>query len=137
MKQKINELFADDSQMQSKLLALLLQDMSDKSDNNIDYYSNSQDESDYESSPLPTVNMITNKNQKEFLLDLIGQIPDGDLKKEYLQKLKILILEEEDKTPKFTLNASSSSLTNIYKQFPIPNPFQKITTKNYSKRLIK
>ena len=54
MKQKINELFADDSQMQSKLLALLLHDTSDKSDNNIDYYSNSQDESEYESSPLPT-----------------------------------------------------------------------------------
>jgi len=129
MKQKINELFANDSQMQSKLLALLLQETSDKSNDNVDYYSNSQDESDYESSPLPTVNMITNKNQNEFLLDLIGQIPDRNLKKDYLEKLKIVILEEEDKTPKFTLNAPYSSLTNIYKQIPIPNPFQQITTK--------
>jgi len=61
------------------------------------------------------VNVITTtKSQKEFLLDLIGQISDGDLKKEYLEKLKQLILEEEeDKTPKFSLNASTSSLTNI------------------------
>jgi len=123
MKQKINKLFADDSQMQSKLLTLLLHDTSDKSDDNMNYYSNSQDDSDCESSPLRTVNMITSKNQKEFLLDLIGQIPDGDLKKEYLQKLRNLIIEEEDKIPRFTLNAPSSSLTNIYKQFPIPNPF--------------
>ena len=135
MKQKINELFADDSQMQSKLLALLLSNNSDKSDNDVDYYSNSQDESEYESSPLPTINMITNKNQKKFLLDLIGQISDGDVKKEYLQKLKILILEEEDKTPKFTLNTPSSSLTNIYKQFPIPNPFQQITTKELQQEI--
>jgi len=51
MKQKINELFADDSQMQSKLLSLLIQDTSDNSDEN-DYYSDSQNESDYESSPF-------------------------------------------------------------------------------------
>ena len=47
-----------------------------------------------------------------------------------MEKLKAIILEEEDKMPKFTLNASSSSLTSIYKQFPIPNPFQQITTKD-------
>ena len=46
MKQKINELCADDSQMQSKLLSLLIQDTSDKSDDNNDYYTDSQDESD-------------------------------------------------------------------------------------------
>ena len=51
MKQKINELFADDSQMQSKLLSLLIQDTSDNSGEN-DYYSDSQNESDYESSPF-------------------------------------------------------------------------------------
>ena len=78
---------------------------------------------------------MTNKSQKEFLLDLISQILDGDMKKEYLEKLKNLILEEEDKTPKFTLNASSSSLTNIYKQIPIPNPFQQITTKDLQQEI--
>ena len=56
MKQKINKLFADDSQRQSNLLSLLIQDISDQSDgNNDDYYSDSQNESEYESSPLPTV----------------------------------------------------------------------------------
>ena len=54
MKQKINELFADDSQMQSKLLSLLIQQGFDQSEVENDYYSDSQDESDYESSPLPT-----------------------------------------------------------------------------------
>jgi len=118
---KINELFAEDGQMKAKLLSILIQEHTDEDEN--DYYSESTD-LEYESSPLPVINVITNKSQKEFLLDLIGQIPDGDLKKEYLKKLKQLILEEEDKTPKFTLNPSTSSLTNIYKQFPIPNPFQ-------------
>jgi len=67
------------------------------------------------------LNVITNKSQKEFLLDLIGQISDGNIKHEYLKKLKSIILEEEEETPKFSLE--SLSLTTIYKQFPVPNPF--------------
>jgi len=102
--QKINELFAEDSQMKSKLLSLLIQEHTDKSEEDNHYYSDSN-ESKYDSSPLPVINVITNKSQKEFLLDLIGQIPDGYLKKEYFKKLKALILEEDDKTPKFMLNA--------------------------------
>jgi len=129
VEQKINEFFAEDAQMKAKLLAVLIQEPNDQSEEDNDYYSDST-ESEYESSPLPVINVITNKSQKEFLLDLIGQIPNGDLKKEYLEKLKTLILEEEDKSCKFFLNASTSSLTNIYKQFPIPNPFQQITTKD-------
>ena len=39
-------------------------------------------------------------------------------------------MEEEDKTPKFSLDASTFSLTTICKQIPIPNPFQQITTKD-------
>jgi len=128
--QKINEIFAEDAQMKAKLPSILIQDATDKSEAENDYYSESTD-SEYESSPLPVINVITTtKSQKEFLLDLIGQIPDGNLKKEYLEKVKQLILEGEDKTPKFSLNASTSSLTNIYRQFPIPNPFQQITTKD-------
>ena len=87
--------------MKAKLLSILIQDATDKWEAENDYYSKSTD-SEYESSPLPVVNVITTtKSQKEFLLDLIGQIPEGDLKKEYLDKLKELILGEEDKTPKF------------------------------------
>ena len=44
-------------------------------------------------------------------------------------------MEEEDKTPKFSLDGSSSSLTTIYKQFPIPNPFQQITTKDLQQEI--
>ena len=72
---------------------------------------------------------------KEFLLHLIGQISYGNLKREYLEKLKPLILEEGDKSPKFTLNTLSSSQTSIYKQFPIPNPFQQLTTKELQQEI--
>ena len=88
---------------------------SDNSDVENNYYSESTD-SDYESSPLPVVNGITTtKSHKEFLVDVIGQISDRNLKNEYLEKLKQLILEEDDNTPKFSLDGTSS-LTTIYKQ---------------------
>ena len=87
-----------------------IQNTSDNSEVENNYYSESTD-SDYESSPLPVVNVITTtKSQKEFLLDLIGQIPDGNLKKEYLTKLKQVI--EDEKTPNFSLNKSSSAVNN-------------------------
>jgi len=74
--------------MKAKLLLVLIQESTDKSEEENDYYSESTD-SEYESSPFYVVNVITTtKSQKEFLLNLIGQIPDGDLKKEYLEKLK-------------------------------------------------
>jgi len=58
--------------MKAKLLSILIQDSSDNSEEENDYYSESTD-SEYESSPLPVVNVITTtKSQKEFLLDLIG-----------------------------------------------------------------
>ena len=104
IEQKINELFAEDAQMKAKLLSVLIQEHTDEDDN--DYYSESTD-SGYESSPFPVINVTMNKSEKEFLLDLIGQIPDGELKRKYLDKLEQLILEEEDKTPKFTLNPST------------------------------
>ena len=132
MEQKINELFSAELELRNKIQALLINNQSEEEAD--DYYSDST-ESESESSPIPTINVITNKSQKKFLLDLIGQIPNGELKKEYLEKLKTLILEEEDKTPNFTLNASPSSLPNIYKQFPIPNPFQQITTKELQQEI--
>ena len=72
MKQKLTELFAEDSQIKSKLLFLLIQDHSEQSAEENDYYFDSQNESEYESSPIPVINVITNKSQKEFLLDLIS-----------------------------------------------------------------
>jgi len=62
-------------------------------------------------------------------LNLIGQISDENLKRDYLERLKNLILEEEDKRLTFSLEGPSTTFTDIYKQFPIPNPFKQVTTK--------
>ena len=59
------KLFAEDSQMKSKLLSLLIQEHIDKSEEDNDYYSD-YTESEYDSSPLPVINVITNKSQKKF-----------------------------------------------------------------------
>jgi len=124
--QKINELFSEDPELRGKLLALLIKEPSG-SESEEDYYTESTDDSEYESSPIKTLNILTSKPQKEFLIELIGQIPDVDIKKDYLQRLKELILEEE-KAPKFDFGPSSS-FNQIFENYPIPNPFQPITTK--------
>jgi len=64
-------IFAGDPELKQKLHALLIRDQSEDEDQD-SYYSESQSDSEYESSPIPTINVITNKSQKEFLLDLIG-----------------------------------------------------------------
>jgi len=76
------------------------------------------------------LNVITSKPQKEFLLNLITQIPDIETKRDYLEKLKGIILEEEERPLKFELGPSMfSSLTQIFDRYPITNPYQQITTK--------
>jgi len=106
--QKISELFAEDAQMKAKLLSVLLQEATDKSEAENDYYYEST-ESEYESLPLPVINVITTtKSQKEFLLDSIGQIPDGELKKEYSPSL----------SSNCTLIFGKSSITNLRQKYP-------------------
>jgi len=83
--QKINELYSGEPELQKKLQSLLIQDISNEEGY---YYSKSSEDSEHESSPIPTPNVLTNKSKKEFLLDLIGQIPDGNLKREYLKTQK-------------------------------------------------
>ena len=109
IEQKINKLFYGEPELQKKLLDLLTKDGS-KSEN--DYYVESSEDSKYESSPILSLNVITNKTQKGFLLDLIGQIPDVDTKKDYLEKLKGIILEEEDKS--FRFSPKISTITKIF-----------------------
>ena len=100
------------------------------SDQNEDYYAVSSEDSKYELSPIVSLNAIPSKPPKEFLLDLIGQIPDIETKREYHEKLKGIILEEEEKPLKFELGPStSSSLTQIFYRYPITNPYQQVTTK--------
>jgi len=59
------------------------------------YYSESSEESQYESSLILSLNVITSKPQKEFLLDLIRQIPDIDTKENTLRNLKVLSLKKK------------------------------------------
>jgi len=59
----------------------------------------------------------------------MGEIPNIDTKREYLEKLKGIILEEEDRTPKFELGSSSSSISQIFERYLVPNPRQQINTK--------
>ena len=56
--QKINELFSGDPDLKQKLLALLTQEALESDD---DYYAKESEESDYESSPLQALNVITSK----------------------------------------------------------------------------
>ena len=60
-----------------------------------EYYLDSYEDFEYESSPILSLNVITNKSKKELLLDLIRQILDIGAKKEYLEQLKGISLEEE------------------------------------------
>ena len=126
---KISELFSGDPELQKKLLALLTTNISG-SNQEEDYYAESSEDSEYESSPILSLNVITSKPQKEFLLDLIGQIPDINRKREYLEKLKGIIPEEEEKPLKFELGPSTFSfLTQIFDHYPITNPYQQVITK--------
>ena len=62
--QKINELFAYQPELQKKLIVVLAQNSSDF-DTSIDYYQSSEyDDSEYESSSIKAINVITNRNQK-------------------------------------------------------------------------
>ena len=79
--QKINELFADQAELRKKLLAILAQNSSD-SDKEVDYYQSfEEEESDYDASSVKVINIITNRYQKEFLIDLIGKISNEEKKR--------------------------------------------------------
>jgi len=59
---------------------------------------------------------------------LIGKISNDDIKKQYLSKLKDLILKEEKKAIKFDIE--TPSLTKLFQKYQITNPFQQLTTKD-------
>ena len=102
---------------------------SSDSDKEVDYYQSSEeDESEYDSCPINVVNVITNRNHKEFLIDLTGRISHEETKKEYLGKHKDLILEEEKKVIKFDIE--TPGLTKLFQKYQVPNPFQQLTTKD-------
>ena len=59
---------------------------------------------------------------------MIGKISNDDIKKQYLSKLKDLILKEEKKAIKFDIE--TPSLTKLFQKYQITNPFQQLTTKD-------
>ena len=128
MEQKINELVTDKLELQKKLLAILAKNSSN-SDKEVDSNQSSEEgKSDYDSCPIKVINAITNWNQKEFLIDLIGKISDEETRKEYLSKHKDLILLEQKKVIK--IYVETLSLTKLFHKYPVPNPFQQLTTKD-------
>jgi len=122
--QKINELFSGDPDIHKKRLVVL----TNETDNKDGYYSKSSNDSEYETSLMLSLNVLSSKPQKEFLIDLIEQITDPETKREYLEKLKGIILKEEDKSPKFNFQ-TFASLSQIYNRYLISNPYQQVTTK--------
>lgn len=121
-KEKVNELFADNPDLQSKLLSLLLYETS-SNDKEEDGFIHQLDNSDNDS-PNSVCVITSNKDQKEFLFDLIGKIPDPDLQREYLGKLKDIILDSDK--PRF--NLKTNSLKQVLEKYPSQNIFKNITT---------
>jgi len=81
------------------------------------------------SSPTQAINVITNENQKKLLFELIGQIFNVDTKREYLKKLKDLVLFEKEESKSLKFNYVDTSVSKIINKYPRPNPFYQITTK--------
>ena len=61
------------------------------------------------------------------MIDLIGKISNLETKKDYLENLKGLILEEENNS--FHINLEISTFSKISEGYPIPNPYQQVTAK--------
>ncbi|KAK9743362.1 hypothetical protein RND81_03G234300 [Saponaria officinalis] len=94
-KKKINELFKDNPEMCKKISKLFLKSSSSEAECN-DEMNIIQDSSDNESydsassSPILTVNVISDKDDKTFLFDLIDKVDDPDIKRDVLLRLKSL-----------------------------------------------
>jgi len=70
VEQKVNELFSHKLDLRDKVLAILA---NNQSESDKDYYQDTDsDDSACSSSPIQTINVITTKNQKKLLFDLIG-----------------------------------------------------------------
>ena len=63
------------------------------------------------------INVITaNSSEKGFLLDLIDQIKDTELRKEYLQELKSTLIKKDSLEPPYKV-----SINKIFETCEIPN----------------
>ena len=122
----MNEICAEDEEIKNKLISLLINEKEQSTED--DYYndeSSSESGEDYNCNPK-YINVITKREDKEFLLDMIEKIEDPLAKKEYLERLKSLIIQEE-KMPKIIEPFSISKLLDKY---PNINNMKKETTKD-------
>ncbi|KAK9734444.1 hypothetical protein RND81_04G140200 [Saponaria officinalis] len=120
-KKKINELFQDNPEMCQKLSKLFLKSSSSEAESNdeINIIQESSDDESYDSassSPILMVNVISDKDDKTFLFDLIDKVDDPDIKRDALLRLKSLVIQEHtfSKTVPSTEPFSISKLFNKY-----------------------
>jgi len=132
VKKKLNEICAEHPDIQEKLIALFeLKDTPNQSENSSsssDYEDSTINELESDSSEYSSgnkssrlcykcINVITtNNSEKEFLLDLIEQIQDTALRKDYLQKLKGILIKEDSLEPPHKV-----SINKIFETREIPN----------------
>ena len=134
VKQKINEIFSDNSELKEKILAIMINEeeveyISNGSEDYNDDKEISSDECNCKDKKY--INVITTKEDKEFLLDLIEKIDNIETRKTYLEKLKGIILAEE-KIPKIT---EPFSISRLLDKYPIEGIIKKDTTHSLQKEI--
>jgi len=126
VEQKVNE-FADKPDLRDKVLAIM-----ENNQTNYDqdfYHETNSDDLACSSSPIQTINVITNGNKKKLLFDLIGQFYNTNTKKKYLKRLRDLILSEEQESKSLKFNFIVASFSKIIYKYPHPTLFKQIYTK--------
>ncbi|KAK9665587.1 hypothetical protein RND81_14G121500 [Saponaria officinalis] len=119
-KNKINELFQDNPEMCQKLSKLFLNSSSSEAESNdeINIIQESSDDESYDSassSPILMVNVISDKDDKTFLFDLIDKVDDPDIKRYALLRLKSLVIQEHT----FSKTVPSTEPFSISKLFEL------------------
>ena len=128
LKEKINEICAEEDEIKNKLITLLINEKEQNTED--DYYndlSSSEEQEDCNCSKVSKyINVITKKEDKEFLLDIVEKIDDPKTKNEFLERLKYIILQE-DKMPKII---EPFSISKLIDKCPNMNNIRKETTKD-------
>jgi len=129
-KNKINEIIDDLSGVEIttkenlKERLQIYSEINKISDNDDFYNSSSSNNSDKITCACKQLNMIkgntvrtNNSKSKELIFDMIQQIPDQEKQKEHLEKLKTLIINEEDE--KDNLLTQPFSISKLFETYPI------------------
>ncbi|KAK9668727.1 hypothetical protein RND81_13G081900 [Saponaria officinalis] len=121
-KNKINELFQDNPEMCQKLSKLFLKSSSSEEESNdeINIIQESSDDESYDSassSPILMVNVISDKDDKTFLFDLIDKVDDPDIKRDALLRLKSLVIQEQTLSTTVPPN-EPFSISKLFNNYP-------------------